>query len=135
MIPVEKLTEQARQALGRSQELLVKLRHNALDSEHLLLILLGQREGLVPLALKHLDASPAPMLERLQRDLAARPATPEWQLAVHHQPRERGCSSARWRTPTAVATSSSAPSTCCWRRIATRVDPATKLFASHRPRP
>ena len=38
MIPVEKLTEQARQALSRSQELLLKLRHNALDSEHVLLI-------------------------------------------------------------------------------------------------
>jgi ATP-dependent Clp protease ATP-binding subunit ClpC len=75
MIPVEKLTEQARQALGRSQDLLLKLRHNALDSEHLLLILLGQREGLVPLAFKHLDASPALALDRLQRDLAARPAT------------------------------------------------------------
>jgi ATP-dependent Clp protease ATP-binding subunit ClpC len=75
MIPVEKLTEQARQALGRSQELLLKLRHNALDSEHLLLILLGQREGLVPLAFKHLGVSPAPILDRLQRDLAARPAT------------------------------------------------------------
>src|SRR5947199_2892849 len=75
MIPVEKLTEQARQALGRSQELLLKLRHNALDSEHVLLILLGQREGLVPLALKHLDVSPAPILERLQHDLASRPAT------------------------------------------------------------
>src|SRR5688572_5456177 len=75
MIPDEKLTEQARQALGRSQDLLLKLRHNALDSEHLLLILLGQRDGLVPLAFKHLDASPAPILDRLQRDLAARPAT------------------------------------------------------------
>src|SRR3954471_24663111 len=75
MIPVEKLTEQARQALGRSQELLLKLRHNALDSEHLLLILLGQREGLVPLALKHLDVSPAPILERLQQELASRPST------------------------------------------------------------
>jgi ATP-dependent Clp protease ATP-binding subunit ClpC len=75
MIPVDKLTEQARQALGRSQELLLKLRHNALDSEHLLLILLGQREGLVPLAFKHLGVSPAPILDRLQRDLAARPAT------------------------------------------------------------
>ena len=75
MIPVEKLTEQARQALGRSQDLLLKLRHNALDSEHLLLILLGQRDGLVPLAFKHLGVSPAPILDRLQRDLAARPAT------------------------------------------------------------
>ena len=75
MIPVEKLTEQARQALGRSQDLLLKLRHNALDSEHLLLILLGQREGLVPLAFKHLETSPAAALDRLQRDLAARPAT------------------------------------------------------------
>jgi ATP-dependent Clp protease ATP-binding subunit ClpC len=75
MIPVEKLTEQARQALGRSQELLLKLRHNALDTEHLQLILLGQRDGLVPMAFKHLGVSPAPVLDRLQRDLASRPAT------------------------------------------------------------
>ncbi len=74
MIPVDKLTEQARQALARSQELLIKLRHNALDTEHLLLILLGQRDGLVPLALKHLQTSPAPLLDALQRDLARRPA-------------------------------------------------------------
>ena len=52
-----------------------QLRHNALDSEHLLLILLGQREGLVPLAFKHLEMSTAAALDRLQRDLAARPAT------------------------------------------------------------
>ena len=66
------LAEYARQALGRSQDLLLKLRHNALDSEHLLLILLGQREGLVPLAFKHLDASPAPALDRPQRDVLIR---------------------------------------------------------------
>ncbi|MCC6176428.1 MAG: AAA family ATPase [Chloroflexi bacterium] len=74
-MPFEKLTEQARQALGRSQELLLKLRHNALDTEHLLLILLGQREGLVPLAFKHLEVSPAQVLDQLQRDLAGRPST------------------------------------------------------------
>ena len=62
MIPIEKLTEQARQALGRSQDLLLRLGHNALDSEHLALVLLGQRDGLVPLALKQLGVSPAPIL-------------------------------------------------------------------------
>ena len=71
MIPVEKLTEQARQALGRSQDLLLKLRHNALDSEHLLLILLGS----VRARAAGVQASrrlPRPGLDRLQRDLAAR---------------------------------------------------------------
>jgi ATP-dependent Clp protease ATP-binding subunit ClpC len=74
MIPVEKLTEQARQSLGQSQELLVRLRHNALDAEHLVFVLLGQRDGLVPLAFKHLDVSPAPLIERLQKELERRPA-------------------------------------------------------------
>jgi ATP-dependent Clp protease ATP-binding subunit ClpC len=74
MIPVEKLTEQARQSLGQSQELLVRLRHNALDAEHLVFVLLGQRDGLVPLALKHLDISPAPLIERLQAELERRPS-------------------------------------------------------------
>src|SRR5262249_45685384 len=75
MIPVEKRTEQARQALGRSHDFLPKLHHNPLDSEQRLRILLGQLDGLVPLAFKPLDASPAPILDRLQRDLAVRPAT------------------------------------------------------------
>ncbi|MGE3268652.1 MAG: ATP-dependent Clp protease ATP-binding subunit [Chloroflexota bacterium] len=129
MIPVEKLTEQARQALGRSQDLLLKLRHNALDSEHLLLILLGQREGLVPLAFKHLEASPGPILDRLQRDLASRPATlNSSSLYITNRVNaafQRAMEDADRRGDQFVGTEHLLLAT-----LADAADPATKLFAS-----
>ena len=71
MIPFEKFTEQARMALSRAQELLARLRHNALDVEHLLLVLLGQGEGLVAEGLARLEFDRRPALLRLQDDLNA----------------------------------------------------------------
>ena len=128
MIAYEKLTEQARQALGRSQELLLKLRHNALDTEHLLLILLGQREGLVPLALQHLDVSPAAALDKLQRDLAARPqSTMSGSLYVTNRVNaafDRALADAERRGDTFVGTEH-----LLLAAIAEPNDTATRLFA------
>src|SRR5256885_16561500 len=73
MIPFEKFTEQARMALARAQELLARLQHQALDSEHLLLVLLGQAEGLVAESLAKLNFDRRPVLERLQQNLSQRP--------------------------------------------------------------
>ena len=42
----ERFTERAQEALQRAQQLLVELRHNQLDVEHLLVALLDQQEGL-----------------------------------------------------------------------------------------
>jgi ATP-dependent Clp protease ATP-binding subunit ClpC len=74
VIPFEKFTEQARLALARAQELLVRLQHNALDVEHLLLVLLGQADGLVAEGLSKLKFDRRPVFERLQQDLGQRPA-------------------------------------------------------------
>ena len=74
MIPIEKLTEQARLALARAQQLLVRLQHQALDAEHLLLVLLGQAEGLVAEALRNLNFDRRPVLEELHRGLSSRPS-------------------------------------------------------------
>jgi ATP-dependent Clp protease ATP-binding subunit ClpC len=73
MIPFEKFTEQARMALARAQELLARLQHNALDTEHLLLVLLGQADGLVAESLAKLGFDRRPVLERLQTNLSLRP--------------------------------------------------------------
>ena len=73
MIPFEKFTEQARMALARAQELLTRLQHNALDTEHLLLVLLGQADGLVAESLAKLNFDRRPVLERLQTNLSLRP--------------------------------------------------------------
>ena len=50
LIPLERFTDEAREALARVQQLLLRLRHNQVDAEHLLLALLGEPDGLVKAA-------------------------------------------------------------------------------------
>ena len=74
MIPLERLTEEAREALARVQQLLFRLRHNQLDAEHLLLALLGEPDGLVKAAFQKLDNfRPQQLLEWLRAELSKRP--------------------------------------------------------------
>ncbi len=74
MIPLERFTEEAREALARVQQLLLRLRHNQLDAEHLLLGLLGEPDGLVKAAFQKLDEfQPAMLLEWLRTELSHRP--------------------------------------------------------------
>ncbi|MGE5620453.1 MAG: ATP-dependent Clp protease ATP-binding subunit [Sphingomonadaceae bacterium] len=46
MIPIERFTQQAQEVLGRAQQLLAQLRHQAVDPEHLLLAMIEQPGGL-----------------------------------------------------------------------------------------
>jgi ATP-dependent Clp protease ATP-binding subunit ClpC len=74
LIPLERFTEEAREALARVQQLLQRLRHNQLDAEHLLLGLLGEPDGLVKAAFQKLDEfQPAMLLEWLRTELSQRP--------------------------------------------------------------
>jgi ATP-dependent Clp protease ATP-binding subunit ClpC len=74
LIPLERFTEEAREALARVQQLLLRLRHNQLDAEHLLLGLLGEPDGLVKAAFQKLDEfQPAMLLEWLRTELSHRP--------------------------------------------------------------
>ncbi|MGI9148240.1 MAG: ATP-dependent Clp protease ATP-binding subunit [Chloroflexota bacterium] len=74
-MPLERFTDEAREALARVQQLLLRLRHNQLDAEHLLLGLLGEPDGLVKAAFQKLDGfQPALLLEWLRAELSRRPA-------------------------------------------------------------
>jgi len=74
LIPLEKFTEQARRVLANVQQLLARLRHNQLDSEHLLVALLGEPDSLVQAAFQRQTGfAPAKLLEWLRADLARRP--------------------------------------------------------------
>jgi ATP-dependent Clp protease ATP-binding subunit ClpC len=74
VIPLERFTEEAREALARVQQLLVRLRHNQLDAEHLLLALLGEPDGLVKAAFQKLDGfQAATLLAWLRAELSRRP--------------------------------------------------------------
>ena len=78
MIPLERFTDEAREALARVQQLLLRLHHNQLDAEHLLLALLGEPDGLIKAAFDKLDGfQPAALLGWLRSELSRRPATPQ----------------------------------------------------------
>jgi ATP-dependent Clp protease ATP-binding subunit ClpC len=85
-----RFTEQAREALQRSQELLGELRHNQLDVEHLLLALLQQPEGLVPRVLEKLGLDAELMRRRVRETLDKTPKVTQaygGQMQVYITPR------------------------------------------------
>jgi ATP-dependent Clp protease ATP-binding subunit ClpC len=74
LISLERFTNEAREALERVQQLLLRLRHNQLDAEHLLLALLGEPDGLIKAAFAKLDSfQPSQLLEWLRTELSRRP--------------------------------------------------------------
>jgi ATP-dependent Clp protease ATP-binding subunit ClpC len=74
VIPLERFTDEAREALARVQQLLLRLRHNQLDAEHLLLALLGEPDGLIKAAFEQLDGFQAQkLLQWLRAELSRRP--------------------------------------------------------------
>jgi ATP-dependent Clp protease ATP-binding subunit ClpC len=75
VIPLERFTDEAREAFARVQQLLMRLRHNQLDAEHLLLALLGEPDGLIRAAFQKLDGfQAAVLLAWLRAELGRRPA-------------------------------------------------------------
>ena len=66
---LEKLTIKSQEALQQAQGLAEKRNHQAVDVEHLLFALLGQKEGVVPSLLQKLGMPLSTLLERLQKAL------------------------------------------------------------------
>jgi len=74
LIPLERFTNEAREALERVQQLLLRMRHTQLDAEHLLLGLLGEPDGLLKAAIQKIDGfQPGQLLEWLRAELSRRP--------------------------------------------------------------
>jgi ATP-dependent Clp protease ATP-binding subunit ClpC len=89
LIPLERFTNEARAALERVQQLLLRLRHNQLDAEHLLLGLLGEPDGLIKAAFEKLESfEAAQLLEWLRAELGRRPVAAQ-SGAVFITPRAR----------------------------------------------
>ncbi|MGH7829342.1 MAG: ATP-dependent chaperone ClpB, partial [Candidatus Binatia bacterium] len=66
---LDKLTIKSQEALQNAQSLASKRNHQAVDVEHLLMALLGQKEGVVPALLQKLGVAATPLFDRLQRSL------------------------------------------------------------------
>jgi ATP-dependent Clp protease ATP-binding subunit ClpB len=66
---IDKLTTKSQEALQQAQSLAEKRNHQAIDVEHLLFALLGQKEGVVLSLLQKLGTPVSSLTERLQRAL------------------------------------------------------------------
>jgi len=66
---IDKLTTKSQEALQQAQLLAEKRNHQAIDVEHLLFALLGQKEGVVLSLLQKLSVSAGTLVDRLQKAL------------------------------------------------------------------
>src|SRR5215475_5002260 len=66
---LDKLTTKSQEALQQAQSLAEKRNHQAIDAEHLLFALLGQKEGVVLSLLQKLGVPTTSLTERLQKAL------------------------------------------------------------------
>src|SRR5436305_11771713 len=70
---LNRLTEKAQQAVMAAKNVAIRLSHQQIDVEHLLLALLDQEQGLVPAILNKADVSPDAVKIRLQQELERLP--------------------------------------------------------------
>src|SRR3990172_1239703 len=73
MIRFERFTERAQDAAARAYEILQRYGHNQVDTEHILLALLEQNEGVVPQLLERLNVDVSVLRSRLDDILQASP--------------------------------------------------------------
>src|SRR5262249_26302281 len=66
---LDKLTTKSQEALQQAQSLAEKRNHQAIDVEHLLFALLGQKEGVVLALLQKLGVPLTNLTDRLQKGL------------------------------------------------------------------
>lgn len=70
---LDKFTQRAQEALASAQELLSQFQHQELDTEHLLLALLTQEQGVVPEVVRKLNVSPETLTQQVRTELNNRP--------------------------------------------------------------
>ena len=68
-----RFTTKAQEALAKAQEVMLEHNHNQLDTEHIMLALLKQNDGLVPQMLGILNVDSAQLEQRLEGTLRPRP--------------------------------------------------------------
>jgi ATP-dependent Clp protease ATP-binding subunit ClpC len=73
MMRFDKFTERAQDAAMRAYEILQRYQHTQADTEHLLLALLEQPNGLIPEILEKMEIEPEMVMARLDQVLSAQP--------------------------------------------------------------
>ena len=75
MMSFDRFTERAQEAAAAAYQIMQRYRHGQLDTEHILLALLEQPEGVIPQVLERLDVDVEEIKERLDDVLKASPKT------------------------------------------------------------
>jgi len=75
MVGFDRFTERAQEAATRAYEIMIRYQHSQLDTEHILLALLEQEDGIVPRLLGELNVDVAQIRRRLDDILKATPYT------------------------------------------------------------
>ncbi|HER24610.1 MAG TPA: ATP-dependent chaperone ClpB [Candidatus Atribacteria bacterium] len=73
MIKFDKFTIKAQEAIGEAQQIAANYNHQEIKSEHLLLALINQKEGVIPSILHKLEVSSAELKAKLERRLETIP--------------------------------------------------------------
>ncbi|NMC86103.1 MAG: ATP-dependent Clp protease ATP-binding subunit, partial [Anaerolineaceae bacterium] len=73
MMRFDRFTERAQEAAQRAAEIIQRYGHNQIDTEHMLLALIEQPEGVVPQILEILKVDPKILAERLDYILKTSP--------------------------------------------------------------
>jgi ATP-dependent Clp protease ATP-binding subunit ClpA len=105
MMRFDRFTERALDAATRSYEILQRYSHNQVDTEHMLLALLEQPEGVIPQVLEKLGVN----IETVKRMSTSRPSTSSWLSPANEAPQWL----AFWATTALPKTASTKPSKKC----------------------
>ena len=73
MVDSNKLTQKAQEALQAAQEIAVRLSHQEVDGEHVLLALLEQEDGLAPRLFERMGVRPVELKAQVEQALDRRP--------------------------------------------------------------
>ena len=114
MMRFDRFTERAQDAAARAYEILQRYGHNQVDTEHILLALLEQPDGVIPQILEKLSVEQEQIKKRLDDVCAPAPKPPSTAAAPGRSLSPRASSgSSTWptRKPTGSRTNTSPPST------------------------
>lgn len=87
MLKPDQFTEQAQEILGKSQEIVRRYRHSQWDSEHILMAILEQEEGVPAEILRHLGVSITDIHGRLDSLLEQAPKVANESSQIYVAPR------------------------------------------------
>ena len=71
---INKYTEKGRESVAAALQIAEQMNHAQIESEHLLLALVEQQDGIVPTLLRKMGVEPKPLADQLRAELSKQPA-------------------------------------------------------------